>query len=225
MKRSSTKRVCRRATPPRPRRFATRAPRSTVPELSELRRNWRERAVSLTLRPELVAGLAVHGPQVAPEAKALHAELLQRTRPDGATRRASTAGPSSGPCRGPSGRGEGGGAAGQRRHALAVPRRCRIGNAGARRAALLDRRTARRRGRAPRACPTPTRRRRRRGAGEGPCWSPRGQTVARRNSAGSSPRSRAPATGLRLSSASAGAGKTCALDAARGRRGRPPATR
>jgi hypothetical protein len=56
--------------------LATRAPKASVPGLSELRQSWHERAAELGIGPEVVAGLGRHGPEPSPDAKGLHARLL-----------------------------------------------------------------------------------------------------------------------------------------------------
>jgi conjugative relaxase-like TrwC/TraI family protein len=56
--------------------LATRAPKASVPALSQLRDTWHERAAELGISPGLVAGLARHGLEPAPDAKGLHARLL-----------------------------------------------------------------------------------------------------------------------------------------------------
>jgi len=56
--------------------LATRAPKSSVPALSQLRQSWHERAAELGVGPAVVAGLTWHGLEPAPDAKVLHARLL-----------------------------------------------------------------------------------------------------------------------------------------------------
>jgi conjugative relaxase-like TrwC/TraI family protein len=56
--------------------LATRGPKASVPGLSQLRRTWHQRAAELGTGPELVAELASHGPEPAPDARGLHARLL-----------------------------------------------------------------------------------------------------------------------------------------------------
>jgi hypothetical protein len=56
--------------------LATRAPKASVPALSQLRQTWHERAAELGIGPEMVAGLARHCLEPAPDAKVLHARLL-----------------------------------------------------------------------------------------------------------------------------------------------------
>jgi hypothetical protein len=67
--------------------LATRAPKASVPGLSQLRQTWHERAGALGIGPELVAGLARRGPELPPDAKALHSRLLGE---DGLTANASS---------------------------------------------------------------------------------------------------------------------------------------
>jgi hypothetical protein len=67
--------------------LATRGPKAAVPALSELRQDWHDRAAALGLGLGLIAGLTTHGPELAPDARGLHAQLLSE---DGLTANASS---------------------------------------------------------------------------------------------------------------------------------------
>ena len=157
--------------------LATRAPKASVPALSQLRQSWHERAAELGIGPEAVAGLARHGPELAPNAKGLHARLLGE---DGLTANSSSfdrravlqalaeAHPG----------GAGDGAAVQCRRAYPFACGRRLGYTFPRRAALLDCRAVGTRSGDPRASPAPARCRRRHSPRRSPRPSARGAAVA-----------------------------------------------